>query len=234
MVPSPELQSTGLLLSGGIDSAVLLVQLLKCGWRVVPFYVQTGCAWQANEQTAIERFLDRVARPALAELVTLKMPLADLYGDHWSITGSRVPDDHTPDDAVYLVGRNPLLLIKPALWCAANGIENLALATLAANPFHDATPNFFHAFEDMVRESVDANINIARPFERLSKQHVLEMGRSLPLELTFSCLSPVDGMHCGRCNKCAERNRAFREAGYEDCTNYANSPQLTVHSHSVR
>jgi 7-cyano-7-deazaguanine synthase len=200
----------------------------------VPFYIETGCTWQGCEQIAIDRFLDRIAQPGLSPLVVLKMPLADLYGSHWSITGARVPDDATPDEAVYLPGRNPLLLIKPALWCAEHKTEHLALATLAANPFQDATTTFFSSFQDMLREAVGERVQISRPFERLTKNQVLEMGRDLPLELTFSCLSPVGGRHCGQCNKCAERRRGFHEAGLEDRTAYATSPQLTVHSSTLR
>jgi len=125
------------------------------------------------------------------------------------------------DEAVFLPGRNPLLLIKPALWCRLHGIGHLTLATLANNPFPDATPNFFAQFEEVLREAVGGQLRIARPFEHLTKDRVLDMGRGLPLELTFSCLSPVDGLHCGQCNKCAERRRAFSEAGIDDLTRYA-------------
>ena len=229
MAQMPHLKSTGLLLSGGIDSAVLLDQLLKRGWDVVPFYVATGCVWQNCETAAIDRFLKRLAQPKLSPLVVLTMPLADLYGRHWSITGARVPDDATPDEAVYLPGRNPLLLIKPALWCAEHNVGQLALATLAANPFQDATTSFFSSFEDMLREAIGEQVQISRPFERLTKKQVLETGRDLPLELTFSCLSPAGGMHCGHCNKCAERYRGFIEAGIEDRTNYANRPHVVAH-----
>lgn len=215
----------GLLLSGGIDSAVLLDQLLKRGWRVVPLYVRTGCTWQSCELAAIERFLIKVARSGLAELVVLDMPLGDLYGNHWSISGVKVPDDSTPDEAVYLPGRNPLLLIKPALWCRMHGIEHLALATLAGNPFRDATPEFFARFEEMIHEAMGGQVQISRPFERTTKGGVLKLGRDLPLELTFSCLAPIDGMHCGRCNKCAERRRGFRDIGLEDRTPYSATPE---------
>jgi 7-cyano-7-deazaguanine synthase len=34
-------------------------------------------------------------------------------------------------------------------------------------------------------------------------------------------LSPVDGLHCGKCNKCAERRNGFRTAHCFDPTNYA-------------
>ena len=118
------------------------------------------------------------------------MPLADLYGAHWSISGDNVPDDRTPDEAVYLPGRNPLLMIKPAMWCHLHGIEHLAIATLAANPFRDATPQFFARFEEMLHEAVGGRVQISRPFESFTKAQLLELGRHLPLELTFSCLAP--------------------------------------------
>jgi 7-cyano-7-deazaguanine synthase len=220
--------ATGLLLSGGVDSAVLLDQLLVRGWRVVPFYVRTGCVWQAAELNAVEQFAAEIARPALESLVVLDMPLADLYGNHWSITGAEVPDDSTPDEAVYLPGRNPLLLLKPALWCRVHGIEHLAMATLANNPFGDATPEFFERFCEMLAVATGGNLEIARPFERFTKNRVLEMGRHLPLGLTFSCLAPVDNLHCGSCNKCAERRAAFISAGIQDATYYANPGTATA------
>jgi 7-cyano-7-deazaguanine synthase len=49
----------------------------------------------------------------------------------------------------------------------------------------------------------------------------MELGRGLPLELTFSCLRPADQLHCGACNKCAERQAAFQAAGMRDGTRYA-------------
>jgi 7-cyano-7-deazaguanine synthase len=213
--------TTGLLFSGGLDSAVLLDQLLDRGWRIVPFYVRTGCVWQVAELAAVRRFLTARAGPRLTDLVLLDMPLADLYGDHWSISGTHVPDDASPDEAVFLPGRNPLLLIKPTLWCQMHGIKHLAMATLENNPFADATPEFFARFEEMIAHATCEEVQVARPFDRMSKRRIMEMGRHLPLELTFSCLAPVAGLHCGRCNKCAERKSSFRHFPAGDPTRYA-------------
>ena len=85
-------------------------------------------------------------QPALAPLVVLDLPLADLYGQHWSTGGRQTPDGTTPDEAVYLPGRNPLLLVKSRLWCQLNGVGRLALGTLKNNPFADATAEFFASF----------------------------------------------------------------------------------------
>ena len=146
----------GLLLSGGLDSCILLGRLLGQRRRVQPFYVRCGLAWERCELGAAERFLDAVASPDLEELVVLDMPLSDLYGDHWSVTGREVPDALSPDDAVYLPGRNALLVIKAALWCRLHGIGQLALAVLASNPFDDATADFFDDLESALHRATGA------------------------------------------------------------------------------
>ncbi len=214
--------SIGLLLSGGVDSAVLLDQLLRRSHRVVPFYVQSECVWQERELAALRQFLSAMAHPNLDELIVFDMPVADLYGSHWSISGQNVPDDRSPDEAVFLPGRNPLLLLKPALWCATHGTRQLALATLASNPFSDATPEFFSRFQEMIHVATGGDVEIVRPLEEMSKRDVVRLGRGLPLKLTFSCLAPVDDLHCGQCNKCAERRDAFAQLGIQDLTVYAN------------
>lgn len=212
----------GVAASGGLDSAILLAWLLKRGWGVQPFYVRTDVVWAAAEQRALEAFLTEIDTPLLRPLVVLEMPLSDLYGHHWSITGKEPPDATTPDEAVYLPGRNPLLLIKPALWCLMHGIERLALATLAANPFADATAGFCRQFASVLGRATGGELRLVRPFARLEKRQVMLLGRRLPLELTCSCLVPGEaGLHCGQCNKCAERQAAFRLAGMPDPTSYA-------------
>jgi 7-cyano-7-deazaguanine synthase len=218
---SAETAAIGLLLSGGLDSAILLHQLLEQGWRVQPFYVRSGCVWQPYEQRAVTELLAALAQPKLVRLVELDMPVDDLYAGHWSMTGQAVPDNRSPDDAVFLPGRNPLLLLKPALWCVMHGISGLALATLAANPFDDATPEFFARFEAMIAQATGYPFRIVRPFETLSKRCVMKLGQGMPLELTFSCLAPVGGLHCGQCNKCAERAAAFAQWNDADPTHYA-------------
>jgi 7-cyano-7-deazaguanine synthase len=215
----------GLLLSGGIDSGVLLDQLARRAQQVVPFYVKSGCAWESVEVAAVHRVLSAINHKSVTSLVELDVPLSDLYGDHWSISGAHVPDDSSPDEAVFMPGRNPLLLIKPALWCQMHRIGQLALATLANNPFDDATPDFCDAFTAMIRQATGADVEIVRPFARLQKDAVMELGRHLPLELTFSCLAPVDGLHCGECNKCAERWLAYRQAKLDDRTRYFRPPK---------
>lgn len=212
--------TVGVLASGGLDSCVLVAHLLGQGCRVRPFYVRGGLLWEAAELSALRQFLGAVASPKLEELVVFDMPLGDLYGNHWSINGRGTPDGRSAAEAVYLPGRNALLGIKPAVWCAMHGIGRLALATLAGNPFADATDEFFDEFQQALGRATGQTVEFMRPFAKNEKKDVLELGRRVPLELTFSCIIPTDGLHCGRCNKCAERREAFRLSGIEDRTTY--------------
>jgi 7-cyano-7-deazaguanine synthase len=218
----------GLLLSGGLDSAILLGHLLGQDRPVQPFYVRSHLTWEEAELAAARRFLAALARPALAGLIVLEMPLADVYEQHWSVTGRAVPDAASPDTAVYLPGRNALLAIKPMVWCCLHGIEELALAVLGSDSFHDASDDFFERFQSAMARAMDGGVRLVRPLARLEKRQGMELGRGLPLELTFSCIAPVDGRHCGRCNKCAERMAAFRAAAVRDPTAYAECSNVSM------
>lgn len=213
--------SVGLLISGGLDSCILLGHLLERGAVVQPFYLRTGVSWQSAEESAVERYLAAMAGPGLRPLVPLSLPLADLYESHWSITGKRVPSSDSPDEAVYLPGRNALLLVKPVVWCQLHGVGRLLWAPLGTSPFEDASPAFVAHFEDSLNRGAPARVTIELPFRHFNKQQVMQLGKSFPLELTFSCIAPRAGRHCGRCNKCAERQQAFHDAGLPDPTDYA-------------
>jgi 7-cyano-7-deazaguanine synthase len=211
------------LVSGGLDSAILLGESLRGRTAVHPLYVRQGLFWEAAELQSLQRFLEAVRCPALRPLHLLELPAADVYGSHWSITGRGVPGAETTDEAVFLPGRNVLLLAKAILWCHLQRVPAVALAPLEANPFPDATPAFFGAYQDVVNQAVGGSVQVLRPYAHLPKTEVMRRGRGLPLPLTFSCIRPLDGRHCGRCNKCAERQRAFAEADMPDPTEYHSS-----------
>jgi 7-cyano-7-deazaguanine synthase len=224
----PETTALAVLLSGGLDSAILLAESLRRHAQVYPLYVRSGLSWEGAELAHVRRFLEAVRSPALQPLRLLDLPVADIYGNHWSVTGRGVPDAGTPDDAVFLPGRNVLLLAKTLVWCHLHQVPALALGLLGSNPFPDATPAFFAAFAHGVNEGLGGRTRVVRPYAGLSKAQVLQRGRGLPLELTFSCIQPIAGGHCGVCNKCAERRRAFAEAGLADATVYNRRDACTA------
>ena len=212
---------SAVLVSGGLDSAILLADMVdKKSPMVWPIFIRCGLYWEKTELEYLKRFITKIKAPNLGELIILDVPVSDLYKNHWSLTGIGVPDLESPDEAVFLPGRNVLLTAKALLWCNLNKVNSLSLAVLESNPFPDATDSFFLTLEMAINESVSGNVKLLRPYSGMHKTDVLKLGRNAPLEHTFSCIYPTYGLHCGKCNKCAERINGFSQASMKDPTSY--------------
>jgi len=196
-------------------------------FRVHPIYVKVGLAWEQAEQKMIRELLaSRVFAGRVEPLATLESGMRDVYAPtHWAIRG--VPPAYdTPDEDVYLPGRNVVLLTKAGVIAATRHVSRLVLGPLADNPFPDATPEFFQSMSRTLSLGLKHPIAIDTPFAGLHKHEVIRLGHRLgvPLELTLSCMNPVDGprpLHCGLCSKCRERRDAFAAAEVTDITTYA-------------
>lgn len=224
---------TLVLLSGGLDSAVLAAHEAQTT-QVLPVYVSVGLAWEEAEVAMVERLL---ASPAYAERVEplsrVSFTMRDVYSPaHWAIRG--VPPAYdTPDEDVYLAGRNLVLLTKAGVVASKAKAHRIALGPLACNPFPDARPAFFSAMAQAMSLGLDHQIEIATPFLAWGKEDVIRRGVELavPFDLTLSCMNPITGAssassalpkHCGLCSKCRERRDAFAAAGVLDPSTYAN------------
>jgi 7-cyano-7-deazaguanine synthase len=219
---------TVVLLSGGLDSAVLLAHEAQRA-RVCPLYVRVGLAWENAERHMLDHLLAApVFNGRIAPLETLDFNMRDVYApSHWAVRGEP-PAYDTPDEDVYLAGRNMVLLTKAAIAATSRGLTRIAVGLLADNPFPDATPAFFEAMTRALTLGLDHPVEIAVPLVSMHKQDVIRLGRSLdvPLHLTLSCMNPVEDpipVHCGLCSKCRERRDGFRAAGVDDPTVYANA-----------
>src|SRR5437899_6973090 len=103
---------SAVLFSGGLDSAVLVADEAT-RHDVQPVYVSAGLAWETAERAVASRFiaasgLGGRSRP----LVALSVDMRDVYAaSHWAVQG-HPPAYHTPDEDVYLPGRNVVLIGK--------------------------------------------------------------------------------------------------------------------------
>jgi len=234
------------LLSGGLDSSVLVASYLERGMKVRPVYVECGFRWERREKAGVRAFLGVLRRGrispsgapgaagsasgrrpgagrggALLPIKVLHFDQRDLYPPrHWALSGP-VPSARARWDSVELRGRNMLLLSRAAAALSGPRGAVLALATLKGNPFPDATPAFFKAAAKALTLGLGIPIRVETPFLGTSKERLVRLWARLPLGLTFSCLRPSRGLHCGLCTKCFERRRAFRKAGVPDPTRYA-------------
>jgi 7-cyano-7-deazaguanine synthase len=236
-----------------LDSAVLAAEeaARAAGREIQPIYVSVGLAWEEAERTMLARLLAAdPLRGRMRALVSLSVDMRDVYAaTHWAVQG-QPPAYHTPDEDVYLPGRNVILLGKAGVFCAAARIDRLVLGTLGHNPFPDATPAFRSAMAGALSLGLAHPLVIEAPYSDLGKADVIRRGSAVgvPFELTLSCMNPQGlgigdsgfgrdsgsgsksqipnpqslPVHCGVCSKCRERHDAFVEAGLADRTEYAD------------
>ena len=220
------------LASGGLDSCVLLACVAEIAGEVHPVFVRNGHPWEDAEVAALRRFLEALGLPHIRPVAERSLPLRDLLDVHWGARAYQ-PGYSEGYGANFIPGRNLALLSVASLFAYVQGAEALALGLLGGNPYPDASPRFFSAFETLFTEGLVRPLKILTPFAQLPKEEVVRIGEGLPLGLTLSCVNPIDGQHCGNgCNKCAERQKAFALAGIADPTRYRNpSPPMDWSTH---
>jgi 7-cyano-7-deazaguanine synthase len=203
------------LVSGGLDSCVLLSLMAQQFRETFPVYFKCGFRWEKAETYWLRKYLKALSqrplrvrnrtltiqRPVIYPLTVLSLPVRDVYGSHWSLPelhqkGERpkrmnvrvdqVPDRDSRDEQVYLPGRNLLLLSKTAVFCAREGIHIIAMGQLRGNPFPDATPRFFRSTEKALSSALNCQFRVLTPFLTLSKGEVIQMGKHLDLPLNLS------------------------------------------------
>jgi 7-cyano-7-deazaguanine synthase len=212
------------LASGGLDSCVLLACVADAASEVLPLFVRNGHPWEDAEVAGLRRFVDSLGYPNLRSVAERTLPVRDLLDTHWG-THKYHPGFSDGLRANFIPGRNLALLSVASLFAFAHNAGALAIGLLDGNPYPDASPRFFSAFEALYGVGLGQPLHILTPFAKLSKEEVVRIGEGLPLELSLSCVNPIDGQHCGdSCNKCAERQKAYALAGIPDPTRYRNPP----------
>lgn len=203
------------LASGGVESSALLYLSAQKYSAVYPLYVSHGFLWEKAERYWLRRLLAKLRKEfkSIRPLTVVRYPLSPVYGEHWSLSGRKVPSYNSPDRAVFLPGRNVVLLSLASAFCYVRKIPRVALGVLAGNPFPDSRKAFTAALETAFREGYSRTIRIETPFRRWHKRDVIRKAAGAPWELTFSCLRPRGRGHCRNCNKCAERAKALQISG---------------------
>ncbi len=211
---------TVVLLSGGIDSAVVLAWATSRGRRPRCLSVDYG---QSHRRELAAAAAVAAAYGVPHEVAAVSPRL--LAGS--ALTGGGViPHGHYADPAMratVVPARNLLLLAMAAAAAVRDGAGAVAYGCHAGDHpvYPDCRPEFADAAASALALCDYRPISLDRPLVGMTKAQVVGLGVALgaPLGLTWSCYEGGD-VHCGRCGTCVERREAFAAAGSPDPTEY--------------
>jgi 7-cyano-7-deazaguanine synthase len=219
------------LLSGGMDSAVVLAIAREQGYAVHALSVRYGQRHtsELDAATRVARALDAVAHKTVS---------VDLR----SIGGSALTDDiEVPLDSdqhpggpdipvTYVPARNTIMLSLALGWAEVLGSADIFCGVNAVDysGYPDCRPEFIAQFERLANVATKAGVEgaglrIHAPLLHLSKADIVREGLRLGVDFaqTVSCYNAdATGRACGHCDACRLRAEGFAAAGVPDPTRY--------------
>ncbi|MBN1619734.1 7-cyano-7-deazaguanine synthase QueC [candidate division WOR-3 bacterium] len=221
------------LLSGGLDSSVLLAYVLKeKKMKTLPIVFDYG------QRHLIEIEAAKKVSESLGcgEVKEFKIALSDFKGSSLTDKNLNVPEndfgkigDNLPN--TYVPARNLVFLSVASAWAEASEAFYVFYGanSLDYSGYPDCRPEFVESFEKTVNLGTgfffrDSKLKISAPFLYMKKSEIVSLGKELGVDfsLTHSCYNPgAEGKACGKCDSCKIRREAFRSAGVFDPTPYA-------------
>ncbi|MBK9495282.1 MAG: 7-cyano-7-deazaguanine synthase [Alphaproteobacteria bacterium ADurb.BinA280] len=213
------------LLSGGMDSAVVLAHAMDSGFLCHALSVSYGQR-HTSELAAAELLAKRYE-------TTYKRVSIDLR----AIGGSALTDDiEVPESGgtgipvTYVPARNTIMLSVALGWAEVLGAQDIFCGVNAVDysGYPDCRPVFIDSFEKLANVATKAGVEgqrlrIHAPLLHLSKADIVREGLRLGVDFsaTVSCYrADAVGRACGHCDACSLRAEGFLTAGVADPTRY--------------
>ncbi|MBU3682442.1 MAG: 7-cyano-7-deazaguanine synthase QueC [Phycisphaerales bacterium] len=216
------------LLSGGMDSAVVLAEMRHAGFECHALSFDYG----QRHRVELERAAEVAGMLGAASHRTVRIDLR-AFGASALTADIAVPKDRDVAAAhdipvTYVPARNTIFLAHALAMAESTGARDIAIGVNAIDysGYPDCRPEFVEAFERLANLATRAGVEAAArgerwmrvhvPLLRMGKADIVRRGRALGVDLsrTISCYDPTPaGLPCGRCDACQLRERGFREAG---------------------
>lgn len=207
------------LLSGGIDSTVILAKALSEGKKCLALSFDYGQRHRVELEAAasVAAFYHVPQKtiaidPSAFAKTSLLSGEVPKYSSMEETKAEKIPSTQVP-------ARNTLFLAYALGQAEIHGSDEIHIGPNAQDfiPYPDCRPVFYEAFQKMAnyatKQAVEGKApTIVTPLIYLEKKEIVELGKALkaPLELTFSCYDPtLDSKPCNHCLACHVRNNAF-------------------------
>ncbi len=200
-------EKVAVLFSGGVESSCLLAHYCRLKFLTLPVYVRCGFSWEITEYSCAQKLW-----LSLKKSYKNLLPIRVVF-----LKGVR------KEGSLEIPLRNFFLVSAITSVAVRRGIKRVAVGSLGIYPFPDNNRDYFDTMERLISTGLREEFRVETPFMSMEKGEIINRFKDIiPLQLTFSCIKPVNGIHCGKCEKCMERKEAFVEAGIPDPTRYAS------------
>jgi 7-cyano-7-deazaguanine synthase len=221
------------LVSGGMDSAVVLAIAREAGFDVHALSVRYGQR-HTSELDAAKRVSQALGAVAHK---TVTVDLRSIGGSALTDDAIKVPDDsdgHVIGDSIpstYVPARNTIMLSMALGWAEVLGATDIFCGVNAVDysGYPDCRPEFIASFEQLANLATKAGVEgshfrVHAPLMRMGKDDIVREGLRLGVNFsqTVSCYrADAEGRACSHCDACRLRAQGFIDAGVADPTHYA-------------
>lgn len=207
------------VLSGGPDSSTVAYWAKNQGYDVYAISCMYGQI-ATKEVEYAGRIAERLGiRLKLVDLSSLK----EIFGGATSLCNENIPMTSSFSQPIIVPFRNAIFLSIAVSYAVAIGATKVFYGAQGSDePFYpDCRKEFYKSFETAAKLGTDQDIIIEAPFSNIPKSGIVKSGSELdvPFELTWSCYLNRP-KHCGKCESCINRKKAFREAEVKDPVEY--------------
>lgn len=214
-----------LVLSGGMDSTVLLAHLLEQGKTVQAISFDYGSKHNSRELPMAAAYCEE--NGVVHHIVRLPF-VNELFSSSLLQSGEEVPDGSYKESnmkSTVVPFRNGIMLSIAAGFAESLGAGEVYLASHSGDHFiyPDCRPEFNRAFSEAVHVGTDKQVQLLFPFTTMDKREIGDLGRRLGVDFTktWTCYKGGE-IHCGTCGACDERKYALRHGEEMDPTIYQN------------
>jgi 7-cyano-7-deazaguanine synthase len=207
------------VLSGGPDSATVAYWAEKQGYDIYAITFKYGQI-ATKETESAQKIAEKLGVPIKTiDLSSLK----EVFGGVTSLCNEDIPMTSSFSQPIIVPFRNAIFLSVAVSYAASICAGKIFYGAQGSDePFYpDCRREFYKAFEKAAQLGTGMEMSIEAPFSNRTKSETIRIGAELgvPFELTWSCY--FNGLkHCGKCESCVNRKKAFNEAGINDPTEY--------------
>ena len=207
------------VLSGGPDSATVAYWAKNQGYDIYPITFNYGQI--ALKETESAR---KIAEKLGTTTKTIDLSaLKEIFRGITSLCNTDIPLTAEFSAPIIVPFRNAIFLSVAVAYAVAVGADKIFYGAQGSDePFYpDCRREFYEVFEKAARLGTCEEITIKAPFSSSKKSNLIKEGAKLgvPFDLTWSCYLDR-AKHCGKCESCVNRKKAFQEAGVADPTEY--------------